>query len=43
MPHVGKTDAKGDLYATIDVQLPRSLTKDQREAWETVKKTEPRT
>ena len=42
MPHVGKTDPNGDLYATIDVQLPRSLTKEQREAWEAVKKTEPR-
>jgi curved DNA-binding protein len=43
MPHVGKPDTKGDLYATIDVQLPRSLTKDQRETWEQVKKTESRT
>jgi DnaJ-class molecular chaperone len=43
MPHVGKPDTKGDLYATIDVQLPRSLTKEQREAWEAVKKTESRT
>lgn len=42
MPHVGKPDTKGDLYATIDVQLPRSLTKEQREAWETVKKSETR-
>ena len=33
MPLVGKGDSKGDLYATIDVQLPRSL--DQRSArWE---------
>ena len=39
MPHVGKPDTKGDLYATIDIQLPRSLTKEQREAWEAVKKT----
>jgi curved DNA-binding protein len=40
MPHVGKPDTKGDLYATIDIQLPRSLTKEQREAWEQVKKSE---
>jgi curved DNA-binding protein len=40
MPHVGKPDTKGDLYANIDVQLPRSLTKEQRDAWEAVKKTE---
>src|SRR4029079_6498102 len=34
MPLVGKTDAKGDLYATVEIELPRSLTKDQRQAWE---------
>jgi curved DNA-binding protein len=38
MPLVGKPDQKGDLYATIDVQLPRSLTKDQRAAWEQIRK-----
>jgi curved DNA-binding protein len=38
MPVIGKADAKGDLYATADVQLPRSLTKDQRQAWEQIKK-----
>ena len=43
MPHVGHADTKGDLYATIDLQLPRALSKDQREAWEAVKKTESRT
>jgi len=43
MPHVGKPDTKGDLYANIDIQLPRSLTKEQREAWEAVKKSESRT
>jgi curved DNA-binding protein len=43
MPHVGKPDTKGDLYAAIDVQLPRSLTREQRDAWEQVKKTESRT
>ena len=30
MPAVGKPDDRGDLYATVDVQLPRSLTKEQR-------------
>ena len=39
MPIVGKPDVKGDLYATADVQLPRSLTKDQRHAWEQLKKS----
>jgi DnaJ-class molecular chaperone len=43
MPHVGKPDTKGDLYATVDVQLPRSLSKEQRDAWEQVKKSESRT
>jgi curved DNA-binding protein len=42
MPVVGKPDTKGDLYATADVQLPRSLSKDQRAAWEQVRKTESR-
>jgi DnaJ-class molecular chaperone len=40
MPLVGKPDAKGDLYATVELELPRSLTRDQRQAWEGVRKTE---
>ena len=42
MPIVGKPDAHGDLYATVDVQLPRSLTKEQRQHYEALKKTEVR-
>jgi curved DNA-binding protein len=42
MPVVGKSDAHGDLYATVDVQLPRSLTKDQRQHYEALRKTEVR-
>ena len=38
MPVVGKPDTRGDLYATIDVQLPRSLTKEQREHYEALSK-----
>jgi curved DNA-binding protein len=34
MPTVGKPDEKGDLYATVEVQLPRVLTADQRRHWE---------
>jgi DnaJ-class molecular chaperone len=34
MPVVGKADSRGDLYATIDVQLPRSLTREQRAHYE---------
>jgi DnaJ-class molecular chaperone len=42
MPVVGKPDAKGDLYATADIQLPRTLTADQRRAWELIRNTESR-
>ena len=42
MPVVGNSDAHGDLYATVDVQLPRSLTKDQRQHYEALKKSEVR-
>jgi curved DNA-binding protein len=42
MPLVGKPDTKGDLYATADIQLPRSLTKDQRQIWEQISKIESR-
>ena len=42
MPVVGRTDQKGDLYATADIQLPRSLTKDQRQLWEQIRKSESR-
>ena len=42
MPVVGKTDARGDLYATADVQLPRTLGKEQREHFEALKKLESR-
>jgi DnaJ-class molecular chaperone len=42
MPIVGKSDVKGDLYATADVQLPRSLTADQRRLWEQIRTPESR-
>jgi len=42
MPVIGKTDARGDLYATADVQLPRTLTKEQRTHFEALKKLESR-
>ena len=41
MPAVGKPDVKGDLYATADIELPRSLSKDQRTVWEQIKKHHP--
>ena len=34
MPAAGKTQERGDLYATVDVQLPRSLTTEQRTHFE---------
>jgi len=40
MPATGKPDDKGDLYATIDVQLPRSLTPEQKKLFEELQKLE---
>ena len=40
MPAVGKQDAHGDLYATVDVELPRSLTPEQRQHFEALQKME---
>jgi DnaJ-class molecular chaperone len=40
MPVVGKPDERGDLYATVEVQLPRSLTREQREHYEALAKFE---
>lgn len=40
MPAVGKPDERGDLYATVEIQLPRSLTKEQRQHWEALAKLE---
>jgi DnaJ-class molecular chaperone len=34
LPAVGKPDDRGDLYATVDVQLPQSVTDEQRRHWE---------
>ncbi len=42
MPKVGKPDDRGDLYATVDVQLPRTLTKEQRQHYEALAKMEGR-
>jgi curved DNA-binding protein len=40
MPAVGKPDGRGDLYATVEIQLPRSLTKEQRPHYEALAKLE---
>ena len=40
MPVAGKADEHGDLYATVDVQLPRELTPEQRKHFEELQKLE---
>ena len=40
MPATGKSDAHGDLYATVEVQLPRDLTAEQRKHFEALQKLE---
>jgi DnaJ-class molecular chaperone len=40
MPAVGKPDEAGDLYATVEVELPRSLTAEQRTLFEALQKLE---
>src|SRR5262249_39969093 len=42
MPEVGKPDVRGDLYATAEIQMPRSLSKDQRQHYEALAKLEGR-
>lgn len=41
MPTAGKPDEAGDLYATVDVQLPKQLTSEQRELFEALQKLTP--
>jgi DnaJ-class molecular chaperone len=40
MPVTGKTGEHGDLYATVEVQLPRELTPEQRKHFEELQKLE---
>ncbi len=40
MPAVGKPDERGDLYATIGVELPRQLTPEQRTHFEALQNLE---
>jgi curved DNA-binding protein len=42
MPNIGKPDDRGDLYATVEVQLPRALTREQRQHFEALQKLESR-
>ena len=34
MPTIGKPEERGDLYASAEIQLPRTLTKEQRQHYE---------
>jgi DnaJ-class molecular chaperone len=40
MPAVGKPNEPGDLYATVDVQLPRQLTPEERAHFEALQRIE---
>jgi curved DNA-binding protein len=40
MPVAGKPGESGDLYATVDVELPRTLTSEQRAHFEALQKLE---
>ena len=40
MPTAGKPDEKGDLYATVEAQLPKSLTPEQKTHFEELQKLE---
>jgi len=40
MPGVGKPNEHGDLYATVEVELPRALTPEQRQHFEALQKLE---
>src|SRR4030095_6177689 len=38
MPVAGKPEETGDLYATVDTQLPKTLTQEQRTHFEALQK-----
>ena len=42
MPAIGKPEDRGDLYASVEIQLPRSLSNDQRQHYEALAKLESR-
>ena len=43
MPVAGKPEEHGDLYATVDIQLPRQLTPEQRSHFEALQELEKKT
>jgi len=42
LPEVGRVDDRGDLYARIDVRLPRRVTPEQRRLYEALAKLDER-
>jgi DnaJ-class molecular chaperone len=42
MPSVGHPEERGDLFATVDVQVPRTLTPEQRRLYESLARLETR-
>jgi curved DNA-binding protein len=42
MPAVGKVDDRGDLFATVEIQVPREITAEQRKHYEALQKLEER-
>jgi DnaJ-class molecular chaperone len=38
MPAVGKAEDRGDLYATVDVELPRQLTPEEKTHFEALQR-----
>jgi DnaJ-class molecular chaperone len=42
MPAVGKPDDRGDLFATVDIQVPRELTAEQRRHYEALARLDER-
>jgi DnaJ-class molecular chaperone len=40
MPAVGKPDQRGDLYATVDVQIPTQLTPAEQKLYEELRALE---
>ena len=39
MPKLGKPDQRGDLYAQVEVQVPKNLTAEQKEKFKALQKT----
>ena len=37
LPHVGKPDERGDLYANVEVDIPKELSEDERQHYEALR------